>query len=730
MGVIIKKIELNNWFGYFGPYEDNVFEFADGVNIVVAANDIGKSKLHNAFRWILYDELILKLGEKYELCKINNGNAKLVFNNERYNKIAFSESDTMGVRITVELIKPNGDKINRILTKEIPCTKDINILLGVIRKKVQRNEGGTIRSVSDDFDDLVKLVIRYNLRNFFLVQGEALEHLTPLKGEKLRTTINSLFSLEILDNHCSDSVKFAKQTTTLRSEIEKLENTTRGDLATFTQNKIDLESKIKIIEEEVKPEQRQFLGNHLDIINNYRAQAEIASANKDLGRQVDDFNSKIQLFEGIINQKYKSLVENCINKDFWISKIGDNETKYESIIEHKELIRDFSAKRRTELNDALSQKEQNMLYKLERDQPRPEILNEMMDEGTCYVCANSLSMESKKYIKEKLIPFFRNELNNNDVELDKYNELNELFKKFDSYLFKYKNSDSTYIQNLIDGIIQTEREKREHILEKVDFVNLHGLITASEDDLINLATYDKAITDYNNTEKILEDLDIESGGLKADLVIVLRTLEQSNIGIDESDKLKKSKNIEIFSSDFRDVLIEIKKDSYQKFVDDLERISNNKFRAYTEGNEKFNNQSIKINFSLNVNLDPEFEVSIVDTFGNSMSQGGGASQVLRQLSLIFGLIEKARGEVDYPFIADAPTSNMTQTLTKHFFTYQLENASNQNILITKDLWNDELRSLNSVGTEILELINSLSNARMICIEPKENKKTQVKITYK
>jgi 6-phosphofructokinase 1 len=33
---------------------------------------------------------------------------------------------------------------------------------------------------------------------------------------------------------------------------------------------------------------------------------------------------------------------------------------------------------------------------------RPEILNEMMDEGTCYVCANSLSTESKKYIKEKL----------------------------------------------------------------------------------------------------------------------------------------------------------------------------------------------------------------------------------------------------------------------------------------------------------------------------------------
>lgn len=730
MGVIIKKIELNNWFGYFGPYEDNVFEFSDGVNIVVAANDIGKSKLHNAFRWVLYDEIILKMGENYELCKINNVNAKQVFNNEKSNQLTIGQSDTMGVRLSVEISKPNGDIIKRILTKEISINKDINISLGTTSKKVQRNEGGTIRSVSDDFDEVVKLVIRFNLMNFFLVQGEALEHLTPLKGEKLRTTINSLFSLEILDNHCSTSVSFAKKMITLRQEIETSENRSRGNLAILTQNKTSLESKIRGIEDEEIPEQKQLLGNHKEIIDNYRAQAEIANTNKELGEKIDGYNLKIRLLEGGINQKYKSFVESCVNRDFWISKITNNEDEYETIISYKDQIRDFSARRRTELNDALSEKEQNMLYKLERDQPRPEILQEMIVEGTCYVCANPMSSESVKYINEKLIPFFRRELNNNDEELNKYNELNEVFKKFESYLNKFKNSDNNYIQNLIEGVIDSETEKREVILEKDDFVNLNGLVSASEDDLINLATYDRATIDFDQTKKTLEGLKIQLKTLKDEFDTVANTLNQNNIGREESEKLKKSKKLELFSSDLKDVLIDIKVDSYQKFVDDLERISNTKFKAYTEGNERFNNQNIKIDFSLNSSLNPEFEVSIVDTFGNSMSQGGGASQVLRQLSLIFGLIEKAGGSVDYPFIADAPTSNMTQTLTKHFFIYQLENASNQNILITKDLWNDELRSLNIVGTEILERIHASNNSRMICIEPKDNRRTQLKITYK
>ena len=120
---------------------------------------------------------------------------------------------------------------------------------------------------------------------------------------------------------------------------------------------------------------------------------------------------------------------------------------------------------------------------------------------------------------------------------------------------------------------------------------------------------------------------------------------------------------------------------------------------------------------------PDFEIKVVDKFGHNQSQGGGASQALRQLSVIFGLIEKAGGNVNYPFIADAPTTNMTSTLSEQFFNFQLENASTQNILITKELWDDKKGNLNEHGKHILNKVAVTNNAKLFTIiNGKENKK--------
>ena len=85
----------------------------------------------------------------------------------------------------------------------------------------------------------------------------------------------------------------------------------------------------------------------------------------------------------------------------------------------------------------------------------------------------------------------------------------------------------------------------------------------------------------------------------------------------------------------------------------VEVISNNKFKAFSSANINFRDQKLVIDFKLLPNNHPDFEVKIINKYGHNMTQGGGASQILRQLSLIFGLIEKSEGSVDYPFIADA-----------------------------------------------------------------------------
>ncbi|GAO29930.1 AAA family ATPase [Geofilum rubicundum] len=58
MASIINKISFQNFFNYYGPLEENTYEFSKGVNIVVADNGGGKSKFFNGFLWIFYDEIL------------------------------------------------------------------------------------------------------------------------------------------------------------------------------------------------------------------------------------------------------------------------------------------------------------------------------------------------------------------------------------------------------------------------------------------------------------------------------------------------------------------------------------------------------------------------------------------------------------------------------------------------------------------------------------------------
>jgi DNA sulfur modification protein DndD len=52
---IINSICFENFYNYFGNYEDNTYIFPKGLNIVIADNGAGKSKFFNGILWLLKD---------------------------------------------------------------------------------------------------------------------------------------------------------------------------------------------------------------------------------------------------------------------------------------------------------------------------------------------------------------------------------------------------------------------------------------------------------------------------------------------------------------------------------------------------------------------------------------------------------------------------------------------------------------------------------------------------
>ena len=543
MSVKIKKIELKNWFGYFGEYEENSFEFSDGVNIIVATNDIGKSKLHNAFRWLLTDSVILKNKlNKYEFTKINLNTIEDILNHHIQSKLKHDQITSLGVRISFEETI-RGDIINRIVTKEIQCKKDVDkiIVLNTVTKS-QREERGNIKTAPEAFEDLIEKIIRPKLLGFFLVQGEALEDLTPLKGESLRNTINDLVNLNVLEKKCDLSVKISKKITQLRQDIENVENRNNQQAQQNTQEKTELENEISQIEEVDLIEIRSFINEFDIIINKYSEQAVSISTRQALKNTVDDYNQRINIKGGEIKNHYGYFVSNYINRDFWLSKITNNKDEINRLKESNLEINDYAAIRRTELDDKLTKDEQRWLSALERDQPRPAILNLMLEENKCFVCSSSLDDSATKYMREKLIPYFKKELNHNDEELNKYDEISGIYKKLNGFLNKYDSYENNYFQTQIDKVITEESLKLELEQELDDFISQYGLFEVPNSELVNLITYNTAVKDKEKYKIKYDDKKTELLHKREKLKNIKDILPLEN----KSEKLVKAENLEQF----------------------------------------------------------------------------------------------------------------------------------------------------------------------------------------
>ena len=61
--MILQSIELNNFMCYAGF---NKFDFVEGINVIIGDNGYGKSKLFDAFYWVMYNECFDTSKKKFQ----------------------------------------------------------------------------------------------------------------------------------------------------------------------------------------------------------------------------------------------------------------------------------------------------------------------------------------------------------------------------------------------------------------------------------------------------------------------------------------------------------------------------------------------------------------------------------------------------------------------------------------------------------------------------------------
>ncbi len=64
--MIIERVELENFMCYTGK---NLMTFIEGINVVIGDNGYGKSKLYDAFYWVMYDQVFVPEKKEFQSTK-------------------------------------------------------------------------------------------------------------------------------------------------------------------------------------------------------------------------------------------------------------------------------------------------------------------------------------------------------------------------------------------------------------------------------------------------------------------------------------------------------------------------------------------------------------------------------------------------------------------------------------------------------------------------------------
>ena len=244
----VKSIQLINFLSY---YESNEFEFSDGPTLIIGQNNTGKSKIFDAFNWVLFDKAYDNDAEKWRTTKdwtegIVNNRAKSECKN----------NETVTTSISLDIIAGDKSKYSIIRDYYIKkkddqwtCPSSSELYLSMTDGKTKNH----ISKEGSEAKNIIYEIFKPDLSKYFFFQGESINEVMSLnKRTAFDKALNGLSKIEVFKNFKKYAKLVEKRTT---DELEKKQ----GSDTVQEQRKIELignirdeRDRIEIIEEEIE----------------------------------------------------------------------------------------------------------------------------------------------------------------------------------------------------------------------------------------------------------------------------------------------------------------------------------------------------------------------------------------------------------------------------------------------------------------------------------------------
>ena len=678
--MIIKEIRIKNFRSYYG--DNNIFEFSDGLTLILGDNGDGKTTFFDALQWLFNTT-------------IDKGNVDHM-SEMRKSKMEIGEKDVVSVAM---LFEHDGEKS---VEKFFP-----------------------VERVSEDFFRVGPLVYRgYETSGSERIQVSGknlidrcydafIQRFSMFKGESELNVFDNATALKDLVDKFSDIRKFDDLVEYTSSFEEKANSAylkeMKSDRKIAGEAKA-LELQINRLAEEISTKKKDIRDKttSLEVFSKRLGELE---ENQETSERYKDIQSRLKSKEEK-RRKLKAQISyidynHALLDRMWVlcafpdvlqefkqkcSALSREKRKQEKDYERQKAIEIGKLEAVKEMQGALVNGAPELPWYL----PNQETMEEMLNDHICKVCGRPAEEGSEAYnfMLQKLEEYKRHIA----LEAAKKSQKEAIEEK---ELFKFGNIESLHNLSIslsgsnesqVSGLV-CEISDRMGLVERLneDLKEVERQIQETIDEksrlLIQAGNVSEAILekDFNDIKGLFEQkgrAEVRLAELNGELAQLLTRMDGLQKQMDElnpdSSQVKVYRDVHRVLEEIAKAFAFAKKENLRRFLAEMQ----DKANGYLE---QLSASDFHGEIRLRQTADDSTEIRLYSSNGTEIKKPSGSQLTVMYISVLFAISDftQEKRDEDYPLVFDAATSSFGDSKEENFYNV-IDNLKKQCIIVTKD----------------------------------------------
>ena len=678
--MIIKEIRIKNFRSYYG--DNNIFEFSDGLTLILGDNGDGKTTFFDALQWLFNTT-------------IDKGNVDHM-SEMRKSKMEIGEKDVVSVAM---LFEHDGEKS---VEKFFP-----------------------VERVSEDFFRVGPLVYRgYETSGSERIQVSGknlidrcydafIQRFSMFKGESELNVFDNATALKDLVDKFSDIRKFDDLVEYTSSFEEKANSAylkeMKSDRKVAGEAKA-LELQINRLAEEISTKKKDIKDKmtSLEVFSKRLGELE---ENQETSERYKDIQSRLKSKEEK-RRKLKAQISyidynHALLDRMWVlcafpdvlqefkqkcSALSREKRKQEKDYERQKAIEIGKLEAVKEMQGALVNGAPELPWYL----PNQETMEEMLNDHICKVCGRPAEEGSKAYnfMLQKLEEYKRHIA----LEAAKKSQKETIEEK---ELFKFGNIESLHNLSIslsgsnesqVSGLVR-EISDRMGLVDRLneDLKEVERQIQETIDEksrlLIQAGNVSEAILekDFNDIKGLFEQkgrAEVRLAELNGELAQLLTRMDGLQKQMDElnpdSSQVKVYRDVHRVLEEIAKAFAFAKKENLRRFLAEMQ----DKANGYLE---QLSASDFHGEIRLRQTADDSTEIRLYSSNGTEIKKPSGSQLTVMYISVLFAISDftQEKRDEDYPLVFDAATSSFGDSKEENFYNV-IDNLKKQCIIVTKD----------------------------------------------